>query len=189
MAHLNFLLHSVQVKQFLCQTARSALILSIWKTCLLHNLHNWEAAFSASDGAYEKEKKRKKWTQKDQLVMLSWVYLQFNHWNTTLLHLVEFLLHLRRVDGAHVNFLALNFNPLKWDSSRSLNDLNSYTVTLCLRVTDRPASYLFGSAVLFGLLGFLGRRRFLLLLFYAIIFYEDGGSFSAALLLQIAKRN
>jgi len=36
--HVSCLLHSLQRKQFLCQTARSALICSIWKTCFPHDL-------------------------------------------------------------------------------------------------------------------------------------------------------
>jgi len=36
--HVSCLLHSLQRKQFLCQTARSALTCSIWKTCFPHDL-------------------------------------------------------------------------------------------------------------------------------------------------------
>ena len=53
--HVSFFPHSAteQAKQFLCQTARSALILSIWNTCLLHSLHSCDAPASFSEATYK----------------------------------------------------------------------------------------------------------------------------------------
>lgn len=40
MSYVSFFWHSLQQKQFLCHTYRSAFTLSIWKTCLLQSLQS-----------------------------------------------------------------------------------------------------------------------------------------------------